>query len=126
MGTDGVTDLNNGEPTPTGRRKSKKVISEGNISWDDNADDKMEGNRIKFLEDLKQNKLKSEKYSKDMVKRLPGHELTVSHLQKEGFNNPIFVPEKDGLGIIHKQLLKSTRDLERDYFLYDCNLITTF
>ena len=69
------------------------------ISWDDNADDKIEGNRIKFLEDLKQNKIKSEKYSKDMVKRLPGHEVTVSHMQKEGFNNPIFVPEKDGLGM---------------------------
>ena len=33
-----------------------------------------------------------------MVKRLAGHEVTVSHMQREGFNNPIFVPEKDGLG----------------------------
>ena len=98
MGTDGMANLNNGESTPTGKRKSKKVIPEGNISWDDHADDKVDGNRIKFLEDLKLNKLKSDKYSKDMVKRLPGHEVTVAHIQREGFNNPIFVPDKDGLG----------------------------
>ena len=96
MGTDG-TELNNGEQTPTGKRKSKKVMSDGSISWD-NQDDKAEGNRIKFLEDLKNNKIKSEKYSNDMVKRLSGHEVTVAHMQREGFNNPIFVPEKEGLG----------------------------
>ena len=96
MGTDG-TELNNGEQTPTGKRKSKKVMSDGSISWD-NQDDKAEGNRIKFLEDLKNNKIKSDKYSNDMVKRLSGHEVTVAHMQREGFNNPIFVPEKDGLG----------------------------
>ena len=100
MGTNGITDLNNEDSTPTGKRKSKKVISEGNLSWDDNADDKMEGNRIKFLDDLRSNTLKSDKYSKDMVKRLPGHEVTVAHMQKEGFNNPIFVPDKDGLGML--------------------------
>ena len=72
-------------------------MSDGSISWD-NQDDKAEGNRIKFLEDLKNNKIKSDKYSNDMVKRLSGHEVTVAHMQREGFNNPIFVPEKEGLG----------------------------
>ena len=96
MGTD-TTDLNNGDQASTGKRKSKKVLTDGSISWD-NADDKFEGNRIKFLEELRSQKLKSDRYSKDMVKRLSGHEVTVAHMQREGFNNPIFVPEKDGLG----------------------------
>ena len=91
------TDHNNGEQTPTGKRKSKKVMSDGSISWE-NAEDRFEGNRIKFLEDLKLHKIKSDKYSKDMCKQLAGHELTVAHFQREGFTNPIFVPEKDGLG----------------------------
>ena len=104
MGIDG-TDLQNGDPTSAGKRKSKKVFSDGSISWD-NAEDKFEGSRIKFLEDIKLHKIKSEKYSKDLVKKLPGHEVTVAHMQREGFNNPIFVQEKDGLGriIFHHSL----------------------
>ena len=97
MGTD-TTDLNNGEQASPGKRKSKKVLTDDSVSWDNADDDKFEGNRIKFLEDLKLQKVKSDKYSKDMVKRLSGHEVTVSHMQREGFNNPIFVLEKDGLG----------------------------
>ena len=96
MGTVG-TDLNNGEQTPTGKRKSKKVTSDGSISWD-SAEERFEGNRIKFLEDLKRHKMKSGTYSNDMCKQLSGHELTVAHFQTEGFTNPIFVKEKDGLG----------------------------
>ena len=79
-----------------GKRKSKKVLSD-DITCE-NADDRLEGSRIKFLEDLKLNKLKSDKYSTEMCKQLASHDLNVAYFQREGFINPIFVSEKDGLG----------------------------
>ena len=47
-----------------------------------------------------QEKLTDEKFTKEnVVKELLGHELTIAHLQKEGFSNPILVREKESLGI---------------------------
>ena len=80
-----------------GKRKSKKVLSD-DITCE-NDDDRLEGSRIRFLEDLKL-KLKSDKYSKEMCKQLASHDVTVAYFQREGFINPIFVPDKDGLGKI--------------------------
>ncbi len=44
-------------------------------------------------------KLKSSKYEKNFVREMLGSDLTVSYMQKEGFNNPIIVKSKEGLGL---------------------------
>lgn len=77
-------------------RKPKKVLSEGTLSWEA-AEGALEGaHRIGF--DINEI-LASEKYAADFVKTINGRELNISFLQREGYNNPLFVPETDGLGI---------------------------
>ena len=85
------------DETNTGKRRQRKVLSDDSMPWE-SADNQLEINRIKFLEEIKMHKIKSDKYAKDMCKRMGGHDVSVAHFQKEGFTNPIFVPDKDGLG----------------------------
>ena len=69
-------------------------MDDGSVSWE-LADDHLEGRVNLDLE----SKIKSDKYTKDFIKELSGNALSVAHFQREGFNNPIFVSDKEGLGI---------------------------
>ena len=44
-------------------------------------------------------KLKSSKFSKFFIQEMRGEEVNLEHFQRQGFNSPIFVPEKAGLHI---------------------------
>lgn len=44
-------------------------------------------------------KLLSKTYSKDFTREMSGSEMTIAHFQKEGFNNPVLVKDKEGLGL---------------------------
>jgi len=55
--------------------------------------------KMEFFKKLKFEKIPSRSYSKDMCLYLAGSDLTISYLQLQGFKFPIFVPEKEGLGI---------------------------
>lgn len=44
-------------------------------------------------------KLKSSKFSKFFIQEMRGEAVNLEHFQRQGFNSPIFVPEKAGLHI---------------------------
>jgi hypothetical protein len=48
-----------------------------------------------------QEKLVSDKFNirDNFVKELQGSDVTVAHFQREGFNNPILIRDKEGLGL---------------------------
>ena len=80
------------------KRKSKKVQpSDGSVSWE-LADDTLEGRCSVVMANL-EDKIKSEKYTRDFIKQLSGNALSVAHFQREGFESPIFVSDKEGLAI---------------------------
>lgn len=59
-------------------------------------------------------KLKSNKYDKNFVREMIGSDLTVGYIQKEGFNNPIRVKSKEGLGLsVPNVTVKDVRGLVR-------------
>jgi hypothetical protein len=55
--------------------------------------------RHEFLNNFKIQRINSSKYNYDTCKYLSGHDLTIAYFQRYGFKQPIFTPEKDGLGI---------------------------
>ena len=44
-------------------------------------------------------KLESKKFPKYFIQEMTGEEVTLEHFQRQGFNSPIYVPEKAGLHI---------------------------
>lgn len=69
-------------------------------------------------------KLKSSKYDKNFVREMLGPDLTVSYMQKEGFNNPIIVKSKEGLGLnVPNVTVKDVRGLVKDLTLLEFLLI---
>merc|ERR1719322_1600993 len=80
---------------PTGSFKTegrlKKDIGQTNIG-------NFASRRIEFLRKLKYERNQS-KNSKDTCLYLAGNDLTIAYLQRHGFTHPIYVPEKEGLGM---------------------------
>ena len=46
-----------------------------------------------------QEKLESSKFSKFFIQEMRGEDVNLEHFQRQGFNSPIYVPEKAGLHI---------------------------
>ena len=44
-------------------------------------------------------KLKSSKFSKFFLQEMRGEDVNLEHFQRQGFNTPIYVPDKAGLHI---------------------------
>ncbi|XP_060587380.1 lysine-specific demethylase 2A-like isoform X2 [Ruditapes philippinarum] len=72
------------------RVKERKTYTDHELD-----DDEIEGKRSYKIED----KLRSDKYSKDYVKRLAGEDFTLRYLQENGLQYPILFSEKTGLGL---------------------------
>ena len=86
-----------GQPSSaSGRLRSvRRVLADGTQELEDD-DFEAPAKPAFVLEE----KLTAEKFTKEnVVKELLGHELTISHFQKEGFTNPILVRDKDSLGL---------------------------
>uniref|UniRef100_A0A8D0CDW7 [histone H3]-dimethyl-L-lysine(36) demethylase n=1 Tax=Scleropages formosus TaxID=113540 RepID=A0A8D0CDW7_SCLFO len=59
------------------------------------SDDEIEGKRTFDLEE----KLRSDRFSSDRVKRMEGKDFTYEYIQREGLRDPIIFEKPDGLGI---------------------------
>uniref|UniRef100_A0A8C9W0F7 [histone H3]-dimethyl-L-lysine(36) demethylase n=1 Tax=Scleropages formosus TaxID=113540 RepID=A0A8C9W0F7_SCLFO len=59
------------------------------------SDDEIDGKRTFDLEE----KLHSEKFSSNLVKRMEGKDFTLEYIQREGLRDPIIFEKPDGLGI---------------------------
>uniref|UniRef100_A0A3P8YXE8 [histone H3]-dimethyl-L-lysine(36) demethylase n=1 Tax=Esox lucius TaxID=8010 RepID=A0A3P8YXE8_ESOLU len=59
------------------------------------SDDEIEGRRTFDLEE----KLRSERFTSDRVKRMEGKDLTFEYIQRGGLRDPIIFEKPDGLGI---------------------------
>uniref|UniRef100_A0AAZ3PWG3 Lysine (K)-specific demethylase 2Aa n=1 Tax=Oncorhynchus tshawytscha TaxID=74940 RepID=A0AAZ3PWG3_ONCTS len=59
------------------------------------SDDEIEGKRTFDLEE----KLRSERFTSDRVKRMEGKDLTFEYIQRGGLRDPIIFEKPDGLGI---------------------------
>ncbi|KAM4621990.1 lysine-specific demethylase 2A isoform 1-T2 [Polymixia lowei] len=59
------------------------------------SDDEIEGKRTFDLDE----KLKCDRFSSDMVKRMEGKDFTFEYIQREGLRTPIIFEKGDGLGI---------------------------
>jgi len=98
-GGESVTKVENGTKNAgPNKRKSKKVQpSDGSVSWE-LAEEVVEGRCLAVMADL-EDKIKSDRFTKEFIKQLSGNALSVAHFQREGFDSPIFVSDKGGLGI---------------------------
>ena len=77
------------------RASRKKKLQDGTVAWAA-AEMQIEGVRSFDLEE----KLASKsRYPAGFVKTMLGKEVSVAHFQKEGFNNPIHVPDKTDLDL---------------------------
>ncbi|XP_053376119.1 lysine-specific demethylase 2B-like isoform X2 [Mercenaria mercenaria] len=72
------------------RVKERKTYTDHELD-----DDEIEGKRSYKIED----KLTSDKYNKDYVKKLHGEEFNLRYLQENGLQYPILFAEKNGLGL---------------------------
>ncbi|KAL4224329.1 Lysine-specific demethylase 2A [Mactra antiquata] len=72
------------------RVKERKTYTDHELD-----DDDIEGKRLYKIED----KLVSDKYNKDYVKKLHGEDFNLRYLQENGLQYPIIFVEKSGLGL---------------------------
>ena len=83
-GGESVTKVENGTKNAAApsanKRKSKKVQpSDGSVSWE-LADDTLEGRCLAVMADL-EDKIKSDRFTKEFIKQLSGNALSVAHFQ---------------------------------------------
>ncbi|XP_036373203.1 lysine (K)-specific demethylase 2Aa isoform X2 [Megalops cyprinoides] len=78
-------------------RYSKRLRSGTRRRYQDDgiSDDEIEGKRTFDLEE----KLQSNRFSSDRVKRMEGKDFTFEYIQREGLRDPIIFEKPDGLGI---------------------------
>ncbi|KAL4640613.1 lysine-specific demethylase 2A-like isoform X1 [Arapaima gigas] len=78
-------------------RYSKRLRSGTRRRYQDDgiSDDEIEGKRTFDLEE----KLQSDRFSSDRVKRMEGKDFTYEYIQREGLRDPIIFEKPDGLGI---------------------------
>ncbi|KPP65751.1 hypothetical protein Z043_115808 [Scleropages formosus] len=78
-------------------RYSKRLRSGTRRRYQDDgiSDDEIDGKRTFDLEE----KLHSEKFSSNLVKRMEGKDFTLEYIQREGLRDPIIFEKPDGLGI---------------------------
>nr|XP_006819064.1 PREDICTED: LOW QUALITY PROTEIN: lysine-specific demethylase 2A-like [Saccoglossus kowalevskii] len=79
--------------TDTGRKlraKERKRYDEGQ-----EQDDEIEGKRTFCVED----KLLTDKFGEDFIKFVEGEEVTLKYVQENGFNTPLLIKDKSGLGM---------------------------
>uniref|UniRef100_A0A8C7QNH6 [histone H3]-dimethyl-L-lysine(36) demethylase n=1 Tax=Oncorhynchus mykiss TaxID=8022 RepID=A0A8C7QNH6_ONCMY len=83
--------------TITKYRKYLKIRSGTRRRYHDDgiSDDEIEGKRTFDLEE----KLRSERFTSDRVKRMEGKDLTFEYIQRGGLRDPIIFEKPDGLGI---------------------------
>uniref|UniRef100_A0A6Q2Z434 [histone H3]-dimethyl-L-lysine(36) demethylase n=1 Tax=Esox lucius TaxID=8010 RepID=A0A6Q2Z434_ESOLU len=73
------------------------------------SDDEIEGRRTFDLEE----KLRSERFTSDRVKRMEGKDLTFEYIQRGGLRDPIIFEKPDGLGIKYVPFYHSTAHWSR-------------
>ncbi|XP_061101235.1 lysine (K)-specific demethylase 2Aa isoform X1 [Conger conger] len=78
-------------------RYSKRLRSGTRRRYQDDgiSDDEIEGKRTFDLEE----KLKSDRFSSDRIKRMEGKDFTFEYIQRGGLRDPIIFEKPDGLGI---------------------------
>ncbi|KAL7889669.1 hypothetical protein AOLI_G00019270 [Acnodon oligacanthus] len=78
-------------------RYSKRLRSGTRRRYHDDgiSDDEIEGKRTFDLED----KLRSDRFGSDRVKRMEGKDFTFEYIQRGGLRDPVFFDRPDGLGI---------------------------
>ena len=80
-GGESVTKVENGTKNAgPNKRKSKKVQpSDGSVSWE-LAEEVVEGRCLAVMADL-EDKIKSDRFTKEFIKQLSGNALSVAHFQ---------------------------------------------
>uniref|UniRef100_A0A674CLL9 Lysine (K)-specific demethylase 2Aa n=1 Tax=Salmo trutta TaxID=8032 RepID=A0A674CLL9_SALTR len=77
------------------RREQQRSGTRRRYHDDGISDDEIEGKRTFDLEE----KLRSERFTSDRVKRMEGKDLTFEYIQRGGLRDPIIFEKPDGLGI---------------------------
>ena len=72
------------------RHKSVPVYDD-----DDSVEDEIDGKRNYDVMD----KVNSSKYNSNLLVEMGGNDITLEYIQKNGFEHPIIIKNKDGLGI---------------------------
>ena len=78
---------------------------------------------VAFVQQLRKRKCGD---SSEAVLQLSGHQFTTEYLQENGFNQPVLVECKDGLGIVVPHSSFTVADVEKHVgkCIHECNCVT--